>query len=261
MIFETHAHYEDARFDEDRESLLNLLPQKGIAAVVNVASGVETTKQTLALAERYPFLYGSVGIHPDNAKEADDPAVIDWLRAQAVHEKVVAIGEIGLDYYYEEPERGIQKECFRKQLRLSNELHLPIIVHSRDAAEDTYQLLQAEHNGKQEGGVIHCFSYGCEMADRFLELGYYIGIGGVVTFKNAKKCKEVVEHIPLNYLVLETDCPYMAPEPYRGKRNSSLFLELIAEKIAEIKGVDAEKVMRITEENGKRLYRLGKSLQ
>lgn len=254
MIFETHAHYDDEAFDEDRDSLLNSLNKAGIEYVVNVGAGIETTKKTLELTRRYPFVYGAVGVHPSETAELNEEN-FKWLEEVAKEPKVVAIGEIGLDYYWDTPERQIQKEWFIKQMELALKLKLPVIIHSRDAAADTYDLIK-EVNLQQVGGVIHCFSYGKEMAKNYLDMGFYLGIGGVVTFKNAKKLKEVVEYAPLSQLVLETDCPYLAPEPNRGKRNSSLNLTYIAEEIARLKGITYEEVISTTSENAKKMYKI-----
>lgn len=252
MIFETHAHYDDEAFDEDRDSLLNSLYEAGIEYVVNVGAGIETTKKTLELTERYPFVYGAVGVHPSETAELNEDN-FKWLRETAKKPKVVAIGEIGLDYYWDTPDRQIQKEWFLRQMELALELKLPAIIHSRDAAADTYDMIKAA-NLKLTGGVIHCFSYEKEMAKNYLNMGFYLGIGGVVTFKNARKLKEVVEYAPIEQLVLETDCPYLAPEPNRGKRNSSLNLTYVAKEIARLKDIPYEEVISITEENAKRMY-------
>jgi TatD DNase family protein len=252
MIFETHAHYDDEAFDEDRDSLLNSLYEAGIEYVVNVGAGIETTKKTLDLTERYPFVYGAVGVHPSETAELNVDN-FKWLRETAKKPKVVAIGEIGLDYYWDTPDRQIQKEWFLRQMELALELKLPAIIHSRDAAADTYDMIKAA-NLKLTGGVIHCFSYEKEMAKNYLNMGFYLGIGGVVTFKNARKLKEVVEYAPIEQLVLETDCPYLAPEPNRGKRNSSLNLTYVAKEIARLKDMAYEEVISITEENAKRMY-------
>lgn len=252
MIFETHAHYDDEAFDEDRESILNSLKDAGIEYVVNVGSSMETTKKTLELTKKFSFVYGAIGVHPSDTAELNEEN-LEWLRKAAKFPKVAAIGEIGLDYYWDTPRRQIQKEWFVRQMELAKEVKLPVIIHSRDAAADTYELIKAA--GPDEmGGVIHCFSYGKEMAKNYLDWGFYLGIGGVVTFKNARKLKEVVEYAPIEQLLLETDCPYLAPEPNRGKRNSSLNLSYVANEIARIKAIPYEEVIRITEQNAKRMY-------
>lgn len=254
MIFDTHAHYDDRAFDPDRESLLASLKDSGIGAVVNVGAGIDSTKRTVALAEEYSFIYGAAGIHPSECGSITD-SDIQWLKEQAGHKKIVAIGEIGLDYYWEEPGHTIQKHWFSRQLALAREVKLPVIIHSRDGAKDTLDIMKAEKSG-EIGGVIHCFSYSKEIAREYLNMGFYLGIGGVVTFKNARHLKEVVEYAPLDRLVLETDCPYLAPEPYRGKRNSSLNLPLVADMVARLKGTGRKEVERITWENGMKLYQM-----
>ncbi len=256
MIFETHAHYDDEAFDEDRESLLSQLGSAGIERVVNIGASISSCKTTLDLMEKYPFVYGALGVHPSETAELTEEAFA-WLEEQCSHKKCVAVGEIGLDYYWPEPDREIQKKWFVRQLQLAKELGLPVVIHSRDAAQDTIEIMK-EQRAEEIGGVVHCFSYTKETAEIFLKMGFYIGIGGVVTFKNAKKLKEAVEHIPLERIVIETDCPYLAPEPNRGKRNSSLNLPYVIDEIARIKQVDRETVERVTWENGERLYRFGK---
>ncbi len=254
MIFETHAHYDDDRFDEDRDALLRSLPEAGIGVVINSGASVESTLDTVALAEKYPHVYAAVGVHPSEIAQLDE-SFMDWMKEQTKWDKTVAIGEIGLDYYWDkEPEvQKMQRYWFGRQMELARETKLPIIVHSRDAAADTMQVMK-EHHAEDIPGVIHCYSYSKEMALEFIKMGYYIGVGGVVTFKNAKKLIETVEAIPLTRILLETDCPYMAPEPYRGKRNSSLYLPYVVEKIAGIKGVSMEEVERVTEENARKLF-------
>lgn len=252
MIFESHAHYEDVRFDEDREALLKDLPRQGISHVVNVGSSLATCQATLELIEKYDYIYGAIGVHPEECGELNEEK-FQWLRSVLKRDKVVALGEIGLDYYWDQPERKTQKLWFERQMELAKDVKLPMIIHSRDAAKDTLDMIIA-CGGRDIGGVIHCFSYGIDMAKEYLNMGFYIGIGGVVTFKNAKKLKEVAEYVPIDRILLETDCPYMAPEPHRGKRNSSLYLPHVAEKIAEIKGIAVEEVIQITNENGRRMY-------
>lgn len=253
-IFETHAHYEDRQFDEDREELLKSLPLNGIEFVVNVSSSLETVKRTLELTKEYDFIYGAVGVHPEEALELT-PETFAWLSEKLSSDKIVAVGEIGLDYYWKEPEPKIQKIWFERQIALAREKQLPMIIHSRDAARDTYEILKAGH-AEEAGGVIHCFSYGKEMAEKFLDMGFYLGVGGVVTFKNSKKLKEVVEYAPLERILLETDCPYMAPVPNRGKRNSSLNLIYVAEEIGRLKGCSTEEVIARTAENARKMYRI-----
>ena len=254
MIFETHAHYDDECFNEDRDELLRRLPEEGVGVVINSGASVESTRDTIRLAKEYSHVYAAVGVHPSEMEELDEDFML-WMKEQASDEKTVAIGEIGLDYYWDkEPEvQERQRYWFGRQIELARETGLPIIVHSRDAAADTMQVMK-EHHAEDIPGVIHCYSYSKEMAMEFVKMGYYIGVGGVVTFKNAKKLKEAVEVLPLEKILLETDCPYMAPEPYRGKRNSSLYLPYVIEEIARIKGVSAEEVERVTEENARKLF-------
>ncbi len=253
-IFDTHAHYDDEAFDEDREQLLSELPMKGIGKVVNVGASLSSCKTTIELMEKYDYIYGAMGVHPNETGELNEEN-FNWLRQQCKRDKCVAVGEIGLDYYWDEPERAIQKEWFARQLQLAKEVSLPVIIHSRDAAKDTIDIMNAE-KAMENSGVVHCFAYTKETAKIFLDMNFYIGIGGVLTFKNAKKLKEAVEYIPLNRIVLETDCPYLAPEPNRGKRNSSLNLSYVIAALADIKKVTEEEVRRATWENAQNLYRI-----
>lgn len=254
MIFDTHAHYDDDAFNDDRDTILNSFAEYNIEAAVNVGASIQTTKNTLQLLERYPFLYGAVGVHPSETGELTEE-LIDWLKEVSSSERVVAIGEIGLDYYWDEPGRDVQKHWFVRQLELAHETGLPVIIHSRDAAKDTLDIIKGA-KAEKTGGVIHCFSYGIEMAREYLNMGFYLGIGGVLTFKNAKKLKEVVEYMPLDRLVLETDCPYLSPEPNRGKRNSSLNLNYVVKAVSEIKEIEPDMVIEVTNKNAKSLYRL-----
>lgn len=253
-IIDTHAHYDDEQFDKDREKLLTILPEVGIELVVNVGASIESSKTTIALTKKYPHVYGAVGVHPSNTEELNEEN-FQWLSQAARQEKIVAVGEIGLDYYYDEPDRQIQKKWFERQIELAENMGLPIIIHSREAARDTYEIMKANHC-ENIGGVIHCFSYSVEMAKQFLDMGFYLGLGGVVTFKNAKTVKEVASYVPLDRIVLETDCPYLSPVPYRGKRNSSMNLPYVIETIAQIKEITEEEVRRATNENARKLYRL-----
>ena len=254
MIIETHAHYDDEAFDEDRESLLERLPEAGIGRVINVGANMATTENSVALAKRYPYMYAAVGVHPDDVEELDDAAVAR-LHELCRWDKTVAVGEIGLDYYWhkEEEHQKLQQYWFRQQLAIAREEGLPFIIHSRDAAKDTFDIMTEEKTG-EIGGVVHCFSYSVELAREYVKMGLYIGVGGVVTFKNARKLKEVVADIPLEHIVLETDSPYMAPTPYRGKRNCSLYLPYVAEEIARLKNISAEEVITVTEKNARRLF-------
>lgn len=253
-IFDTHAHYDDEAFDEDRESLLKQLPLEGIAKVVNVGASLASCRRTLKLMEQYDYIYGAIGIHPSDTAELNEEHM-QWLKEACGHEKCVAVGEIGLDYYWDEPERDIQKKWFVRQLDLARELALPVVIHSRDAAKDTVDLM-TEAKAGEIGGVIHCFSYTKETARIFLDMGFYIGIGGVLTFNNAKKLREAVEYIPMERIVLETDCPYLAPVPFRGKRNSSLNIPYVIDAMVEIKGISEEEVREQTWKNAHDLYHI-----
>lgn len=254
MIFDTHAHYDDEAFDKDRNELLESLNSHGIEAVVNIGASIQTIRNTLTLMEQYSFVYGAVGVHPGDTAELNEE-LMDWLKKVSLTSGVVAIGEIGLDYYWDEPDRAIQTRWFIRQLELAREVKLPVVIHSRDAAKDTLDIMKNQ-KAEKIGGVIHCFSYGVEMAREYLNMGYYLGIGGVLTFNNARKLKEVVAYMPLDRIVLETDSPYLAPAPNRGKRNSSLNLSYVIEAISVIKGVSAEEVIRVTNQNAKKMYGL-----
>lgn len=254
MIFESHAHYDDEVFDEDREALLSSLAEHGIGTVINIGASMSGSEVTVKLAEQYPFIYGAVGVHPSEVEELDEDNY-ERLRTLCGHEKIVAVGETGLDYHYPEPAIALQKEWFARQLTLAREVELPVIIHSREAAKDTLDIMQALRAG-EIGGVVHCFSYAKEMAREYLNMDYYFGIGGVITFKNAKKLKEAVEYIPIDKILLETDSPYLSPEPHRGERNSSLNLPYVAKEIAAIKGLSYEEVVERTEENARRLFGL-----
>ena len=254
-IFDTHAHYDDKAFDEDREGLLISLPAQGIGRVVNVGSSLDSCKKTLELMDSYDYIYGAIGIHPSDTAELTE-GDMDWLKTCCSHRKCVAVGEIGLDYYWDEPERELQKKWFVRQLELARQVKKPVIIHSREAARDTADILTAERAG-EIGGVIHCYSYTKETAKVYLDMGFFFGIGGVLTFKNAKKLKEAVEYIPMDRIVLETDSPYLAPVPNRGKRNTSLNLPYVVSAMAQIKGLDEEETRKITWDNALRLYRIG----
>ena len=254
MIIESHTHMDDSAFEEDRDSLIMEIKNSGIEYMMNISASLTSIKTSIELAKKYDFIYASVGVHPSESGELKHEN-FQWLKKQVSFEKVKAIGEIGLDYYWQEPEKEIQQYWFREQLRLAHEVNLPVIIHSREAAADTYRIMKEERADKLSG-VVHCFSYTKETARDYLNWNYYFGIGGVITFQNAKKLKEAVEYIPIENIVLETDSPYLAPIPFRGKRNSSLNLPLIAQAISEIKKIEVEKVMEITRENTKKLYRL-----
>lgn len=253
-IFDTHAHYDDDWFDEDRELLLHHMHENGVLQIVNIGCSMDNSKHIVEMVKQYDFMYGTIGVHPDdikNLKESD----MEELKRLSAADKIVGIGEIGLDYHYADIDKDAQKYWFARQLQLAREVGLPVVIHSRDAAKDTLDLVKAEHECAT-GGVIHCFSYGVEMAREYLNMGYYIGVGGVVTFKNGKKLKEVVEYTPLERIVLETDAPYLAPVPFRGQRNCSLYLTYVAEEIAAIKQVPVAQVYETTFSNAASLYRI-----
>lgn len=253
MIFDTHSHYDDEQFDEDRDELLKSMDKNGVGMIVNVGASLKGCRDSIELAEKYPFIYAAAGVHPDEVGTLNNET-FSWLEEQCDHDKVVAVGEIGLDYYWDHESHDLQKEWFMKQLDLAERKNLPVIIHSRDAAADTLEIMKKYENKVR--GVIHCFSYSVELAKEYIKMGFYIGIGGVVTFKNAKKIKEVVEAVPMENIVLETDCPYLAPVPNRGTRNSSVNIHYVAEEIAALKGITKEEVIRITEKNAKKLYNL-----
>ncbi|WP_373899242.1 TatD family hydrolase [Haloimpatiens sp. FM7315] len=251
MIFDSHAHYDDESFNEDREKVINELKENGIVGVLNCGASLEGARDSLELAKKHEFFYAAVGIHPE-CSNIVNKEVIDELREMAKNQKVKAIGEIGLDYYYQEnPERGVQKSAFIKQMELARELDLPVVIHDRDAHLDTLDIIK---KFPEVRGVIHCFSGSVEFAKECLKLGYYIGFTGVVTFKNAKKVLEVLKEVPLDRMLVETDCPYMAPVPYRGKRNRSEYIKNVIEKISDIKGLSKEDIEKLTIENTKSLF-------
>ena len=252
MLFDTHAHMNDPAFDEDRERVILGLPEKGVSNFLNVGCCLDSSKDCVAMAEKYPFVYASVGSHPDSADEVTEE-VIDEYRRMAQHPKVKAIGEIGLDYYYETIPREVQQKAFRMQMSLARELGMPVIVHERNAHDDGMKIVK---EFKDVTGVFHCYSGSAEMARQLVNMGWYIGFTGVLTFKNARKAVETAESIPLERIVLETDCPFMAPEPFRGRRNDPGYLPQMSKKLAEIRGLSVEEVTAITTENAKRLYRL-----
>ncbi|MBE5960396.1 MAG: TatD family deoxyribonuclease [Lachnospiraceae bacterium] len=262
MIIDTHAHYDDEAFNEDRDALLTSFAENDIEMVVNVGASLKTSENTIKLTKQYPFVYGAIGVHPSETAELNEEN-FKFLEENIKDEKIVAVGEIGLDYYWDTPEREIQTKWFKRQLSLAIKEDMPVIIHSRDAANDTLVIMkeakkEAEMAGKKLRGVIHCFSYTKEMAREYVKMGFYLGIGGVLTFKNARVLKEVVEDIPIEHLVLETDCPYLSPEPNRGKRNSSLNLPYIINAIADSKNLTYAEVVSITNQNAKRLYQLEK---
>lgn len=253
MLFDTHAHVNDPAFDADRAQLLESLPGQGIGYLMNVGCCLSSSRDCVALAQQYPYIYASVGTHPDSAAEVNDAVLEEYKKLCKLNPKVKAIGEIGLDYYYEDVPREIQKQAFLAQLELARELNLPVIVHERDAHEDGFSIIR---KFPQVTGVFHCYSGSAEMARQLVKLGWYIGFTGVLTFKNARKAVQTAESIPLDRIVIETDCPFMSPEPFRGKRNDPSRVYRMAEALAQLRGISTEEAIRITTENGKRLYRI-----
>ena len=253
MIFDTHAHYDSEQFNEDREELLCSMEEQGVGTIVNVCASYASCERVTNMVQKYPFMYAAVGIHPDHVGSLNEETFAK-MKELFSRDNVIAVGEIGLDYYWDNEPHDVQKKWFIRQLELARELDLPVLIHSRDAAADTMEIMKAHAEGLN--GVIHCYSYSREMAQEYVKMGFYIGVGGVVTFKNGRKLKETVAEIPLESIVLETDCPYLAPEPYRGKRNHSAYIRYVAETIAEIKGVTYEEVVAQTEENARKMYRL-----
>ena len=251
MLFDTHAHYDDERFDGDREALLAGMPEKNVGLIVNPGCDVSSSRTAVALAESFDFVYAAVGIHPENCGDFE-PGMIDQLRQMAKNPRVVAIGEIGLDYYWaENPPRELQQEVLRRQLRLAEELGLPVIIHDRDAHGDTLDIVREFPRVR---GVFHCFAGSAEMARELIKMGWMLSFNGAVTFKNAKKAPEVIAAVPLEKLMIETDAPYLTPVPHRGERNDSSYVRLVAEKIAQIKGLTPEEVEKATWENGRRFF-------
>ena len=253
MLFDTHAHMDDHAFDTDRAELLSALPQQGLALVMNPGCSLASSHNACVLAKEYDYIYAAVGSHPDVADEVNDAVIDEYRRLVRENPKVKAIGEIGLDYHYEDIPRDVQQAAFRAQMALAAELNLPVIVHERDAHEDGLAIVKAFPEVK---GVFHCFSGSAELARQLTDLGWYIGFTGVLTFKNARRAIEAAQAIPLDRIVIETDCPYMSPEPFRGRRNDPGKVYRMAEKLAEIRNITVEDAQRITLENGKRLYRI-----
>lgn len=252
MIFDTHAHYDDKQFDPDRDELLMHMRENNVGTIINVGASLEGCRRSVKLAEQYPFVYAAVGVHPDEVGALDEDFFSRMRETAGANDRVVAIGEIGLDYHWDVEPREVQKEWFVRQMDLARKLCLPVIIHSREAAQDTLDLVR-EH-GRGLSGVMHCYSYSAEMAKEYVRLGWHIGIGGVLTFKNAKKLRETAAAVPLERILLETDCPYMAPTPHRGKRNNSAYIDYVAAELAVIRGMEKEEVIARTEENARRLF-------
>lgn len=254
MLFDTHAHMDDRAFDADREELLAQLPNAGIQLLMNPGCSLASSEAACALAGQYDYIYAAVGSHPDAADEVNEETIARYRALIAQNPKVKAIGEIGLDYHYEDIPRDIQQKAFRMQMELARETGLPVIIHEREAHEDGMKIVE---EFPDVTGVFHCYSGSLEMAKVLVKKGWYIGFTGVLTFKNARKAVEVAANLPLDRIVLETDCPYMSPEPFRGKRNDPGRLYRMAERLAELRGLSVEEIHAVTVENGKRLYRIG----
>ncbi|MGI6605576.1 MAG: TatD family hydrolase [Peptococcia bacterium] len=252
MLFDTHAHLDDPKLAEDQQAVIARAREAGVGLIVNAAENVNTSRATLELTRKYDFIYGAVGMHPHNAQELNEQG-LTALRRMAQEPRIVAIGEIGLDYYYDFSPRETQQQVFREMIRLAKEVRLPIIVHDRDAHEDTWRIVR-EEKAAEVGGVFHCYSGSWPWAQEIIKQGFYIALGGTVTFQNAKKTVEVAQKIPPEYLLLETDCPYLAPVPYRGKRNEPAFVAAVAKHIADIRGMSVEEIAAVTTANGRRLF-------
>ncbi|NLW40507.1 MAG: TatD family hydrolase [Tissierellia bacterium] len=254
MLIDSHAHLDDRRFDRDRDRLIKSLKEFGVELVINPGADLSSSIKAVSLAEEYDNIYAAVGVHPDSAKEMDE-STIGLLKSFTNREKVIAIGEIGLDYYYDNSPRDVQRKRFIEQLNLAKEVNLPVIIHSREANKDTFDILKEAQDGSLRG-VMHCFSGSVEMAMEYIKLGFYISLAGPVTFKNARVPKEVAKAVPLDKLMIETDAPYLTPEPYRGKRNEPIYVRYVAGTIAELKGLTFEEVAKQTAENTKRLFNI-----
>ena len=254
-IFDTHAHYDDEAFDEDRDEVLKSLAENGIGKLVDIGASIDSCKRAQKISHEYDFAYCALGVHPTEIGDLNDETC-KWLREQCMNdEKCVAVGEIGLDYYWDDTKPEDQKKWFEWQMELAREIEKPIIIHSREAAKDTVDMMKAAKAG-EIGGVVHCYSYSKEMAREFLDMDFYFGIGGVLTYKNARKLVETVEYLPLEKIVLETDCPYLSPVPNRGKRNSSLNIPYVVTCMSQIKGISEEEIIKATWDNAHRLYRI-----
>ncbi|HEY9060519.1 MAG TPA: TatD family hydrolase [Pseudobacteroides sp.] len=254
MLFDTHAHFNDKRFKDDRDEAIKKAHESGVSYIMNVSYNIPSLEQSVSLAKRYSYIYAAVGIHPHYSKEMNDE-ILDKVRSLAQNKKVVAIGEIGLDYYRDLSPREIQKKWFVKQIELAKEINLPIIVHIRNANEDALKVIKDE-NARDVGGIIHSFSGDVNMAREAMDNNFYISVGGPVTYRNAGNLVEVVKYVPEDRLLIETDCPYLTPEPFRGSRNDSSLVRLVAEKIADIKGKTFDEIAEVTTNNAKRLFKL-----
>ncbi|KMY46171.1 hydrolase TatD [Bacillus sp. FJAT-27916] len=254
MLFDTHVHLNDDQFDEDLEEVIERARENGVERVVVVGFDEKTIKRAIELIDTYDFMYAAIGWHPVDAIDLTD-SYLEWIEELTAHPKVVAIGEIGLDYHWDKSPKDVQQVVFRRQIQLAKKLNLPIIIHNREATEDVVTILE-EEGAAEVGGIMHCFSGSPETAKRCLDMNFYISLGGPVTFKNAIKPKEVAKAVPLDRLLIETDCPYLAPHPYRGKRNEPSYVRLVAEQIADLKEVSFEEVAKATTENANRLFKI-----
>lgn len=254
MLIDSHAHLDDPRFDKDRDMLIKSLKNNGIEMVINIGADLQTSIASVSLAEKYDNIYAAVGVHPHSAKEVDN-STIEILKTFAKRDKVVAIGEIGLDFYYDNSPRDIQRKWFKEQLDLAKEVDLPVVIHTRDAAQETFDILKEAQDGSLRG-VLHCYSGSPEMALEYVKMGFYISLAGPVTFKNARVAREVAKVVPLDKLLIETDCPYLTPEPYRGKRNEPIFVRYVAGTIAEVKGISFEDLAKATNRNTRELFKI-----
>lgn len=252
MIIDSHAHLDDRRFDQDRDMIIRNLKSNGIELAINIGADLKTSIASVALADKYDNIYAAVGVHPHSAKEVDN-STIEILKAFAKRDKVVAIGEIGLDFHYDNSPRDVQRKWFKEQLKLAKEVNLPVVIHTREAAQETFDILKEAQDGSLRG-VLHCYSGSVEMALEYIKLGFYISIAGPVTFNNARVTKEVAKTVPLDKLLIETDCPYLTPMPYRGKRNEPMFTKYVAQTIAEIRGISFDELAEATNKNTKELF-------
>lgn len=256
MLFDTHAHLNAVQYEQDLEEVIQRAKDEGVSHIVVVGFDRPTIKRAMELTESYDFIYAAVGWHPVDAIDMTDEELA-WIKELASHPKVVALGEMGLDYYWDKSPKEVQKEVFRKQIALAKEVKLPIIIHNREATADILEILK-EENAHEVGGIMHCFSGSLEVARQCMDMNFYISFGGPVTFKNAKKPKEVAAAIPLEYLLIETDCPYLTPHPFRGKRNEPSYVKYVAEKIAELRELTFEEVAHITTENAKKIFSISR---
>lgn len=254
MLIDSHVHLDDKRFNRDRDNIINSLKDNGIEMVINIGADLQTSIASVSLAEKYQNVYAVVGVHPHSAKEVDN-STIEILKSFASREKVVAIGEIGLDYHYDNSPRDVQRKWFVEQLKLAKEVNLPVVIHTREAAQETFEILKEAQDGTLRG-VLHCYSGSVEMALEYIKLGFYISIAGPVTFNNSRVLKEVVKAVPLDKLLVETDCPYLTPEPNRGKRNEPAYVKYVAGEIADIKGISFEELAKATNDNTKELFKI-----